>query len=65
MAEYFLVEGDVVMAIRKDHFGDPFYWLVCSMSPDVSPRLFYVNADWCIPLDPALNVLFERNEDGR
>ena len=64
MSEYYLVKGDVVMAIRKDHYGDPFYWLVCSMEERPKQRLYYVNADWCTPLDPALNVLFERKENG-
>lgn len=65
MNKYYLVKGDVVVVIRGDHYGDPHYWLVCSVEKPMSGRrLYYVNADWCTPLDPALNVLFERKENG-
>ena len=62
--EYVLVQGrDVCQVIRKDHHGDETHWLVLNTNADISNRLSYVRADWCEPLDPALNILFERKDD--
>jgi hypothetical protein len=62
--EYVLVQGrEVYAVIRKDHYGDETHWLVCSVNPKSSQRLSYVRAEWCVPLDPSLNVLFKRKEN--
>lgn len=64
MANYYLARGNVVMVIRKDQYGDPNYWLVCSVEQPVgNRRLYYTHAENCVPLDPALNILFERKDD--
>jgi len=63
--EYALVYGREVYAVmRKDHYGDKSLWLVCSLDPNASQRLSYVHAKHCEVLDPALNILFERKDNG-
>lgn len=64
MAEYVLVHSKyVAQVIRKSHHDDETYWLVMFVDADVGDRLGYARAEWCKPLDPALNILFERKED--
>ena len=64
MAEYVLVQGrDVAQVIRKSHHDDDTYWLVKFLDADAGDRLGFTRAEWCEPLDPALNILFERKED--
>ena len=60
MTEYILICGAIVArVIHKDHYDDKAIWLVMTENN----KLTYVPAKDCTPLDPALNVLFERNED--
>lgn len=61
MNEFALVNGNVFKVIRKDHFGDETLWMVQGIDMGIYQR--WVPAHDCIPLDPALNVLFERKEN--
>ena len=65
MREYALLYGKaVVRVIRKDHHGDKSYWLVKPVDKHPGAyHLQFVPANRCELLDPALNVLFERNEN--
>jgi hypothetical protein len=65
MREYALIwDREVARVVRKDHHGDKFYWLVQPIgSHPNSLHLQFVPANRCELLDPALNVLFEREEN--
>ena len=67
MDEYALVKNEVRKVIRKEHFGDSTLWLTLVLKKDVFGRelVRWVPAKDCTPLDPALNILFERKEDGQ
>ena len=60
---YVLYRGDVWALHRKDHFGDDTMWLVTAINTEAVWN-FWVNARDCTLLDPALDVLFERKENG-
>lgn len=66
MAEFALLNGKfVVRVIRKDHYGDKKIWLVEPVDKHpYAHHLQFVPARSCEALDPALNVLFERKENG-
>ena len=61
--EYVLYQGDVWALYRQDHFGDDTMWLVSAINTKAIWNR-WVPAKDCIVLDPALNVLFERKENG-
>ena len=66
MEEYVLYKNEVRRVIRKDRDANPtLMWLTVILKKDVLGRelVRWVPAKDCIPLDPALNVLFERKED--
>jgi hypothetical protein len=61
--KYVLFRGDVWILLRKDHFGDESIWHIQADHPHAI-WMRYVDASLCTELDPALNVLFERKENG-
>jgi hypothetical protein len=64
MKEFVLFKGEqVCQVLRKDHYGNKDMWLVQKVDVDGTDRLNYVFAKDCVPLDPALNILFERKEN--
>jgi len=63
MKQFVLFEGDVWEVVREDHFGNPDYMLLC-LTGKVYDNLRYTHKNKCTPLDPALNILFERKIDG-
>ena len=65
MNEFALLNGKhVVRVIRKDHYGDKAFWLIDYMNNSApAHHMGFVKSKDCIPLDPALNVLFERKDN--
>jgi hypothetical protein len=65
MNEYALVHGqDIGRVIRKDHFGNHTLWMLDMAFDQAHHHLRWVPAKHCVSLDPALNILFERKENG-
>jgi hypothetical protein len=66
MNEFALLnDKQVVRVIRKDHYGDKSFWLVDYMgNSNLVHHMGFVRGENCVLLDPALNVLFEREENG-
>ena len=60
MKKFVLYGGDVWEVIRQDCQGDKSHWLVNSVD---GIKLLFVPVKDCTPLDPALNILFERKDD--
>ena len=65
MKEFVLYEGEPWEVIREDCQGDKTHWLIYSVELTAfkNRKLRFVPLKDCIPLDPALNILFERNDD--
>ena len=65
MNRYVLFEGEVWRLLNTDHGGDTKLWRIgiAELGEKIWNR--WVPADKCTLLDPALNVLFERKENGR
>lgn len=63
LMEYALVYGEVGRVVRKNHFGDKELWMLDMAIDNTSILLRWVPAKECTPLDPSLNVLFERKEN--
>jgi hypothetical protein len=62
MDQFVLFRGEVGKVLRKEHFGDDTLWMVQTLR--VGIHQMWVPAKECIPLDPALNILFkEQNHD--
>lgn len=62
MSEFALLNGKyVVRVIRKDHYGDKAFWLV--KYAEHLHHMGFVEAKDCTPIDPALNILFERKQN--
>ena len=61
MIGYVLYEDKVWMLLRKDHYGDERFWHVRVIDKHAI-WMRYVKADACTELDPALNILFEKEE---
>lgn len=65
MNRYVLYQGEVWRLLNTDHNGDTKLWRIgiAELGEKIWNR--WVPADKCTLLDPALNVLFERKENGR
>lgn len=64
MKEFVLFQGEVWEVMRKDHFNDDRLWHLRNVNDTGRVWNRWVTARSCVPLDPALNVLFERNRNG-
>ena len=62
MKQFVLYNGEVWEVVREDCQGDETHWLLDSAEDRI--KLRFVPREDCAPLDPALNVLFERKENG-
>lgn len=60
---FVVFSGEVWRLIRREHYGDPTLWMIQAINTK-STWLRWVPAVDCTLLDPALNVLFERKDDG-
>lgn len=65
MNRYVLYQGEVWRLLNTDHNGDTKLWRIgiAELGEKIWNR--WVPADKCTLLDPALNILFERKENGR
>jgi hypothetical protein len=63
MVGYVLYEDKVWILLRKDHYGDESIWHIRAIH-EHAIWMRYVKASTCIELDPALNILFERKDNG-
>jgi hypothetical protein len=54
-----LYEDKVWILLRKDHYGDESIWHIRAIH-EHAIWMRYVKASTCIELDPALNILFEK-----
>ena len=61
MDRYVLYKNEVRKLLRKEN--DEWLTLLTERDPMGRRLIRWVRAKDCTPLDPALNVLFERNED--
>jgi hypothetical protein len=59
MVGYVLYEDKVWILLRKDHYGDESIWHIRAIH-EHAIWMRYVKANECIELDPALNILFEK-----
>ena len=59
---YVLYENKVWGVVRDEHYDD--YSLLLATETDEPKRTYWIPRAKCIFLDSALNVLFERKENG-
>jgi len=61
MVGYVLYEDKVWILLRKDHYGDESIWHIRAIH-EHAIWMRYVKANECTELDPALNILFKKEE---
>lgn len=61
MEKFVLYEGKVWRVIREEHYGDERLCLATQV--EGQKNTYWVSVAKCEPLDPALNILFERKEN--
>lgn len=63
MGDYVFYQGEVWRVMAKNHNGNEKLWYVQGVDM-VAIWNRWIPADKCIPLDHALDVLFEERKDG-